>query len=277
MTCVPSYDLDLKLAELKINGYVIFEELFPVETIDRIRAAFIPLMEQVRAKARGLDPDLPRPERQVFIHGRSDERLVLQGQIQNLNRYTVYVPWEQPFADPAMYEHPVVLEFLERYWETTEYHVTCYHSNVPYPGSDHQGWHRDIPLLVPHVGLSTCPHLGLKIPLVDTCEENGSFEVMPCTQYGAHPEFHGRYDEVLEAGDFPNRRRLNLRKGTGWVQDPRAFHRGTPNRSDHPRPELVICYSLPWFAEHGVTMTRAEYARLSERGRELLTRCDVLD
>ena len=24
----PSYDLDLKLAELKINGYVIFEELF---------------------------------------------------------------------------------------------------------------------------------------------------------------------------------------------------------------------------------------------------------
>ena len=175
---VPSYDLDLKLAEMKINGYVIFEELFPVETIDRIRAAFMPVMEQVREKTRGLDPDLPRPERQVFIHGRSDERLVLQGQIQNLNRYTVYVPWEQPFADPAMYEHPVVLEFLERYWETTEYHVTCYHSNVPYPGSDYQGWHRDIPLLVPHVGLSTCPHLGFKIPLVDTSEENGSFEVM---------------------------------------------------------------------------------------------------
>ena len=83
---------------------------------------------------------------------------------------------------------------------------------------------------------------------------------MPCTQYGAHPEFQGRYDQVFEAGDFPNWRRLNLRKGTGWEQDPRAFHRGTPNRSDHPRPELVICYSLPWFAEHGVTMTRAEYS-----------------
>ena len=104
-----------------------------------MRAAFMPLMEKVREKTQGLDPDQPRPERQVFIHGRSDERLVLQGQIQNLNRYTVYVPWEQPFADPALYEHPVVLEFLERYWETAEYHVTCYHSNVPYPGSDHQG------------------------------------------------------------------------------------------------------------------------------------------
>ena len=68
-------------------------------------------MEQVREKTQGLDSDLPRPERQVFIHGRSDERLVLQGQIQKLNRYTVYVPWEEPFADPAMYEHPVVLDF----------------------------------------------------------------------------------------------------------------------------------------------------------------------
>ena len=50
---VPSFDLDLKLAEMKINGYVIFEELFPVETIDRIRAAFMPVMEQVREKTRG--------------------------------------------------------------------------------------------------------------------------------------------------------------------------------------------------------------------------------
>ena len=134
-----------------------------------------------------------------------------------------------------------------------------------------------MPLLVSHVGLPTCPHQGLKIPLVDTGKGTGSFEVMPCTQYGAHPEFHGRYDEVLEAGDFPNRRRLNLRKGTGWVQDLRALRRGTPNRSGHPRPELVICYSLPWYAEHVVTMTRAEYDRLSDRGRELLVRCHVLD
>ena len=31
-------------------------------------------------------------------------------------------------------------------------------------------------------------------------------------------------------------------RGTLWVQDPRALHRGTPNRSHGPRPELVICY-----------------------------------
>ena len=43
MTAQPEYDLDLKLAELKINGYVTFEDLIPVETIDRIREAFLPL------------------------------------------------------------------------------------------------------------------------------------------------------------------------------------------------------------------------------------------
>ena len=109
------------------------------------------------------------------------------------------------------------------------------------PTATTRAWYRDIPLLVPHVVLPVCPHLGLKILLVDKSEETGRFEIMPCTQYGAHPEFHGRYDKVLEAGDFPNGRRLNLLEGSGWVPGPRAFHRGTRNRSAHPRPELVIC------------------------------------
>ena len=42
------YDLDLKLAELRINGYALFEDLIPVEKIDRIREAFLPYLERVR-------------------------------------------------------------------------------------------------------------------------------------------------------------------------------------------------------------------------------------
>ena len=86
-----------------------------------------------------------------------------------------------------------------------------------------------------------------------------------------------RYDEILEAGDFPTRRRLNLKKGALWIQDPRTLHRGTPNRADHPRPELVLCYSLPWFGQRKlVEMTQAEYDRFSERGRKMLTNCQVI-
>ncbi len=42
----PKYDLDLKLAELKINGYVMFEDFIPGEKVDRIREAFMPLLER---------------------------------------------------------------------------------------------------------------------------------------------------------------------------------------------------------------------------------------
>ena len=70
-----------------------------------------------------------------------------------------------------------------------------------------------------------------------------------------------------------------MKRGTLWVQDPRALHRGTPNRSDAPRPELVICYSLRWAAP---LMTRPlwvgerEFEQLSERGRKLFERATIL-
>jgi hypothetical protein len=269
-TTASTYDLDLKLAELKINGFVTFAGLIPGEKIDRIRAAFLPLLEKVKAEST--------PESSnIKIHGHSDKRLVVEGRLQVVNRYTMYIPWEPPFADPEIYENPLLLEFLDHYWGTQDYHITCYHSNNPYPGSEYQQWHRDISLLVPHAGMEVCPHFGIKFPLVDTCEENGSFEILPATQYLADPELEGRYNDILETGDFPTRRRLDLKKGTLWIQDPRTLHRGTPNHSDHPRPELVICYSLPWFAmKQPIEMTQAEFDKLSERGKKMLTRCRIL-
>ena len=42
LTCA-DVDFDLKLAEFKINGYAVFEDMIPGENIDRIREAFLPL------------------------------------------------------------------------------------------------------------------------------------------------------------------------------------------------------------------------------------------
>lgn len=272
MAVSKQYDIDMKLAELRINGYAVFEDLIPVEKIDRIRAAFLPYLEAVRTHSD--------PAGGVDLQARSDDRIVVEGRLQVVNRYTLYVPWEQPFADPEIYENPVLLEFLDRYWGTEDYRITCYHSNNPYPGSEYQRWHRDagISKMVPHVGLEVCPHFGVKFPLVDTYEENGSFEILPSTQYLADPAMEDSYDEILEAGDFPSRRRLNLKKGALWIQDPRTLHRGTPNRADHARPELVICYSLPWYGQMGaIQMTQTEYASLSERARQMVTNYRLVD
>jgi hypothetical protein len=182
-------------------------------------------------------------------------------------------------ACPEIAENPTLLALLEAYWETDDFLVTCLHSNTPYPGSTHQNWHRDIKLMAPHVAMERVPHFGVKFPLVDTTVENGSFEVLPSTQFLADPHLEGDYNDIVESGTYPHRTRINMKRGTLWVQDPRALHRGTPNRSDAPRPELVICYSLRWAAP---LMTRPlwvgerEFEQLSERGRKLFERATIL-
>ena len=91
----------------------------------------------------------------------------------------------------------------------------------------------------------------------------------------------GDYNDILESGSYPHRTRLNMKRGTLWVQDPRALHRGTPNRSGGPRPELVICYSLRWAAplltgRRPIWVGAHEREQLSERGRKLFEQAKIL-
>ena len=262
LTCA-DVDFDLKLAEFKINGYAVFEDMIPGEKIDRIREAFLPLLAHIQER-----------ETEVSNVELGDPRIG-QGRLQTTNRYTLTIPWIEPFADPEIYEHPVILEFLDRFWRPDSYVITCYHSNTPCAESVFQHWHRDTGIAreIPHVGLETVPVVGVKFPLVETSEENGSFEVLPSTQYIADPELEGRYDEILLKGHFPSAHRLNLKKGSMWVQDVRTLHRGTPNRTPDPRPELVVCYCRDWFAiAQNIEMPQASYESLSEKGQQLLKR-----
>jgi len=246
------YDLDTKILHYKINGFVVFEGFMPVAKVDRIREAFMPLLYAV-AERRGRQTSWP-------------------------NRYTADAPWIEPFADPEIYESPVILGFLDRIWRGGPYLITCYSSNNPFPGSTYQHWHRDNPLMTPYTP-SPVPtgNIGVKFPLVDTSEENGSFELIPSTQYLADPDMESRYDEIIEAGGDFTKRRLNMKKGDLWIQDPRTLHRGTPNRSDYPRPELVICYSRPWISQRKIEITRSEYEKLSERSKNLLRESQIID
>lgn len=255
------------LNELYVNGFAVMEDAIPIPTIERIHAAFLPMLEHVRDRER----EMGHPERGDIRAG--------CGRLQHPNRYTMQWPWEGALACPEIAEHPTLLALLEAYWETDDFLVTCLHSNNPYPGSIHQHWHRDIQLMAPHVAMARVPHFGVKFPLVDTDVENGSFEVLPSTQFLADPSREGAYDAIIESGFYPHRTRLNMKRGTLWVQDPRALHRGTPNRSGAPRPELVICYSLRWAAPlmtRPVWVGAREFEALSERGRKLFERATVM-
>ena len=257
-------DFDLKIAEFRINGYTVFDDMIAPEKVDAIRPAFLPLLANVQ-------------ERETEVHDlgeRGDPRTGM-GRLQTTNRYTLTIPWLAPFADPEIYEHPVILEFLDRLWKPDGYILTCYHSNTPCHGSVFQHWHRDTNIGndIPHVGLETVPIVGVKYPLCDTSEQNGSFEVLPSTQYLALPEYEGHYDEILGKGHFPSAHRLNLNKGAMWVQDVRTLHRGTPNPSPDPRPELCLCYGRNfWHIDQTIKMPESSYRALSARGKQLLKR-----
>ena len=261
-------DLDLKVAEFRINGFTVLEDVLSVETVDRIREAFLPMLEHVRTREDGIAPKEWGELRTGY------------GRQQMINRYTLTIPWVPPFADPEVYENPVILEFLRRYWDRDDFYIKCFHSNNPYPGSEFQPWHRDIGLAkeIPHIGLDTCPSIGVKFPLVDTSEANGSIEVLPSSQYFANPNLEDRYDEVLTQGSFPSAQRLNLKKGAMWIQDPRIVHRGTPNTSNSPRPEIVVCYALWWISIGDLIKVPPEtYDGLSERAQKLFQFCNVVD
>ena len=179
----PAMDLQAKVEELDRCGFTVLEGLIAPTTIDSIRREFDRMLDGVRLRDRSklkqfvvpagatpgdlfTVPGSPVPEDPdstaevpVYIPQGATEGEVLDvrtgmdvhrgdiqsgmGGLQETERYTMHLPWRAPFADPAIYAHPTLLAFLEKYWEADDFRITCMHSNTPYPGSRWQRWHRD--------------------------------------------------------------------------------------------------------------------------------------
>ena len=106
------------------------------------------------------------------------------------------VPFAAPFVDPHIFEHPALVAFFAQILGS-DYVWSHYDSNIPLPGTDYQTWHRD-GKASPFPGIMTPAFtIGCKFPLVDTNEENGSFEVIPCTQYIPNDYHPQKLDELL--------------------------------------------------------------------------------
>ncbi len=254
MSIIAGYDVDRLVMEFRVNGFVVFDGLIAQATLDRIQEAWTPIRDA------DIGRQGPNPRR-----GRG--------------RYNVRVPFRRPFVDPEIFEHPALVAFLEAVLGS-DYVWPHFDSNIPLPGTDYQRWHRD-GMSSPFPGIRIPTYqVGVKFPLVDTDEENGSFEVVPCSQYVGDEELPAELDDLLGRG--PNgggtfrSRRLNLKRGALWVHDNRVLHRGTPNRSDRPRDELCMAMNRPWvFNSWQHTYTEGHFPRdlwdaLSDHARQVL-------
>jgi ectoine hydroxylase-related dioxygenase (phytanoyl-CoA dioxygenase family) len=141
-------------------------------------------------------------------------------------------------------------------------------TDTPLKGSEYQDVHRDAPPLFPETGQETPPfQLAVNFPLVDVEIENGPFEVARGTHLMSKAEGLRR----IEAGEI-KLEPITMRLGDVMIRDVRGLHRGTPNRTDTPRPMVVIGYNRRWLLrpEVSIRVPRATYDTLSARARHLL-------
>ncbi|HYO63543.1 MAG TPA: phytanoyl-CoA dioxygenase family protein [Pyrinomonadaceae bacterium] len=189
-------------------------------------------------------------------------------------RYYVTLPFVAPFADPAVYEDEDVLAVVFRLvGEDAVLHQLA--TDTPLNGSDYQDIHRDAPPLFPETGRETPPfQLAVNFPLVDVTQENGPFE----TTRGTHMMSKEEGLRRIETGEVKIEPLL-LRAGDVMIRDVRGLHRGTPNRTDVPRPMVVLGYSRRWLhrPEVSIRVPRATHEGLSERARFLLRFNPVVD
>jgi hypothetical protein len=197
------------------------------------------------------------------------EHIEREGKIKNrgANRYYVTLPFQDLWADTGIYEDPDVLAICEQL--VGHDMVMCQlATDTPLLGSEYQDIHRDAPPLFPELKQETPSfQLAVNFPLVDVTLENGPFEVVK----GTHMMTKEEGLQKLKTGELKIEP-ITLKLGDVMIRDVRHLHRGTPNRTDSPRPMAVIGYSRRWLfrPEVNIQIPRSEFEKLSERGKQLL-------
>lgn len=139
--------------------------------------------------------------------------------------------------------------------------------DIPFPGAADQPWHRDFaPPAETTVG-RRLTSLAFNLTAVDTVPEMGPFEIAPGTQWdmfegcprGMFPprELWPRYIARAEQ-KLPQRGDISARSAL-------TIHRGTANRSQLPRPVLVVGVDAPGAGNdqhHDLQVTDGYAARL---------------
>lgn len=237
-----SLDIETLTRAVLEDGYCILREHFSAAALVEWRQSFAPMLTK-------------HVEREGHLQNRGP------------GRYYVTLPFAPPFADPAIYEDDDVLSIVTRL--VGEDAVMCQlATDTPVIGSDYQDVHRDAPPLFPETAQETPPfQLAVNFPLVNVKIENGPFEVARGTHLMSKAEGMRR----IESGEI-KLEPVTMRLGDVMIRDVRGLHRGTPNRTEMPRPMVVIGYSRRWLfrPEVSIRVPRAALATLSERARRLL-------
>lgn len=233
--------VDFAVKQVMVNGYVLLEGVLPPDFVRELRTAFMDVFNAYIARVETN---------------------------RGTNRYQMHLPFRPPFNDPRVIENPFILPIVDAIIGRD---AICHYfaSDTPLPGSDYQAVHSDIYTLFPEAPDVVVPPycLVLNIPLVDFTPQNGPLEIWPGGTHLRTPD-RATMQELAEV--MPHEPVL-MPAGSLLLRDARMWHRGTPNRADHARPNMALIYSYHW-CDAGydrVGIPREIYEGLSERARHL--------
>jgi hypothetical protein len=240
-------DLNRLAEDLSRDGICIIRGLFDPEMLKEWSRAFDQLFQERQDRPGGLAPREP-------------------------NRYYLTLPWARPFADLNVFANPTILGVLDRTFPQ-DYVMVQFGADVPVKGSDYQETHRDFRPLFTDQVVTPLYAVAVNFPLVPVTDDNGPFEMAK----GTHVIGRDEGLRKIERGDIPLER-FTLDLGDAMIRSPLALHRGTPNRTDTPRPMIVMGYVMHWLHTPKVDLTlpRDFYEGLPERAKSLL-RCEVVE
>jgi hypothetical protein len=251
----PAYDVGEIMGGLYGDGIIALQGAFSREWAARMREDIETLFAEAREVPGGT---LPRGPQRWYVE--------------------VHPERVRGFVDIA--SHPWFVAVCEAVLGR-DYRIVEIGFDIPFPGAADQPWHRDF--LVPEATTKgrRLNSLAFNLTAVDTRLEHGPFEIAPGTQWDMF--------EGCRRGMFPPRDlwpryiaravRKMPRMGDMSARSALTLHRGTANRSDEPRPVLVVGVDAPDAdnsAHHDLQVTRPYHDALPPRVRDHLT-CRVVD
>jgi ectoine hydroxylase-related dioxygenase (phytanoyl-CoA dioxygenase family) len=182
------------------------------------------------------------------------------------------------FIDLCM--HPWVISVCQAVLGP-DYKIVEIGFDVPNPGAVAQPWHRDFPAPDDTITGRRLNSLAFNLTTVDVEEDMGPFEIAPGTQWDLPDGFeHGMFPPKIFYPRYEQKAQRKLPKmGDISARSALTIHRGTANRSDKPRPALVLGVDAPGAnnaERHDLQITKRFYQTLPAFLKEHLT-CRLVD
>lgn len=231
--------LAFAIQQIKMNGYVVLESVIPPDLISELGTFFNQILEH---------------------------NVATKEANRGKNRYQMHLPFTEPFIHQQVVANPIALSVIDKFLGED---CICHYlgGNTPLPGSEYQILHSDIHQLFPDSDLVSPVYcIVLDIPLVDFRQDNGAMEIWPG---GTH--LVPNSTDIKKMSKVMYSEQVIMPAGSLLIRDARMWHRGTPNRSEAPRPNIALMYAHYWFKTMypQIGIRQNIYDSLPERSKKL--------